>query len=212
MKKRILFLIFSVLFLNSCAATAVATGLLMTYELGCNEGEMKTCDSDDSVVKRVAKGLTWPVIEPIKSISDGIEDYQPKRKNRYMAYSNKSHKESVSRVTLRVIDREMATQTVNILGKNIQISVPKNVELKVIENDIEMIDAQSGYGLPIKFFTVSNPCNNQEEWKNKEYKDKYLKKISKDEYFYLKSYTYDGKELEDKIVKANNMEKICENN
>lgn len=129
-----------------------------------------------------------------------------------MAYSNKSHKESVSRVTLRVIDREMATQTVNILGKNIQISVPKNVELKVIDNDIEMIDAQSGYGLPIKFFTVSNPCNNQEEWKNKEYKDKYLKKISKDEYFYLKSYTYDGKELEDKIVKANNMEKICENN
>ena len=160
----------------------------------------------------MAKGLTWPVIEPIKSISESIEDYQPKRKNRYMAYSNKSYKESVSRVTLRVIDREMTTQMINILGKNIQISVPKNVELKVIDNGIEMVDVQSGYGLPIKFFTVSNPCNNQEDWKNKEYKDKYLKKIFKDEYFYLESYTYDGKELVDKIVKANDMEKICENN
>ena len=98
-----------------------------------------------------------------------------------MAYSNKSYKESVSRVTLRVIDREMTTQMINILGKNIQISVPKNVELKVIDNGIEMVDVQSGYGLPIKFFTVSNPCNNQEDWKNKEYKDKYLKKIFKDE-------------------------------
>ena len=164
---------------------------------------------------RVVKGVLSPVILPIQSISEtiseGINDYKPKKKDRYAAYQNKAYKEKVSRITLHVLDREMESQVVKIYNRDVNLIVPKNIVLKVIDYNIEMVDKESGYGLPIVFYSASNPCLEKSSWDKDKYKDKYFKKLFDDEYVYIESYTYDGKELENKIIKVNNMKQICKN-
>ena len=50
---------------------------------------------------RVVKGVLSPVILPIQSISEtiseSINDYKPKKKDRYAAYQNKAYKEKVKK-------------------------------------------------------------------------------------------------------------------
>lgn len=147
------------------------------------------------------------------NISDGLEDMKEngkreklKEKSRYLAFEKGKNKEGVSRTTLRVIARPIdKKQVISTYNKAMEFKIPQNTELRQVEYDIELIDIESGYGLPVKFYAISNPCERQDM------EEKYFKQIVENEYYYIESYTYDGKELAANLSLANGFTQICKN-